>query len=63
MGVVFTDNVTHHTGGLLVGFVPVVVQFGHGEQNPAVNRLEAVPHIRERPPDDNAHGVIEVGLF
>ena len=63
VGVVFTDNITHHTGGLLIGLVPVVVQFGHGEQNAAVNRLEAIPHIRKRPPDDHAHGVIEVGLF
>ncbi len=63
VGVVFTDNITHNTGGLLVGLVPVVVQFGHGEQNAAVNRLEAIPHIRKRPPDDHAHGVIEVGLF
>ncbi len=63
MGVVLTDNVTDHTGGLLIGLVPVVVQLVHGEQYAAMHRLEAVAHIRQRPPNDHAHGVIQVRLF
>ena len=60
---VFTDNVTDHTGRFFVGLVPVVVQLAHGEQHPTVHRLEAVTYVRQGPPDDHAHGVIEVGLF
>ena len=61
--VVFTDHVTDHTGGLLVGLVPVVAQFAHGIQHAAVHRLQAITRIRQRTPDDHAHGVVEVGLF
>ena len=63
MGVVFTDYVTDHTGRLLVGLVPVVVQLVHGEQHPAVHRLEAVAHVRQCPSHDHAHGVIQVRLL
>ena len=63
MGVILTDDVTHHTGGFLVGLVPVVVEFGHGEQYAAMHRLEAVTHVWKCPPHDDAHGVIEIGLF
>src|SRR5690554_1515516 len=63
MGVIFTDNVTHHTGGFLVCLVPVVTQLGHGEQHPTMHRLKAVTHIWQSPADDNAHSVIEVGLL
>ena len=61
--VVFTDHVADHTGRLQVGLVPVVAQLAHGEQHPAVHRLEAVACVRQRSADDDAHGVIEVGLF
>ena len=63
MRVVLTDNVADHTGRLLVGLVPVVAQLSHGEEHAAVDRFQAVAHIRQRPADDHAHGVIEIGLF
>ncbi len=31
----------------------------HGVQNPAVNRLQPVPHVRQRPGDDYRHGIFE----
>ncbi len=61
--VVFTDDVTDHAGRLLVGLVPVVAQLAHGVEHAAVHRLEAVPHIRQGPADDYAHGVIQIGLL
>ena len=60
---VFTDNITDHTGRFFVRLVPVVAQFGHGEQHPPVHRLEAIPNVRQGPPHDDAHGVIEVRLL
>ena len=60
--VVLTDDIADDAGGFLVGFVVVVAEFAHGVEHPAVHGLQAVPHIRQRPPDDDAHRVIEVGL-
>jgi hypothetical protein len=34
----------------------------HGEEDSPVDRLETVPHIRESPLDDHAHGVVEEGF-
>jgi hypothetical protein len=48
--VVLTDDVTDDTRRLLVGAVPVVVQFVHRVQHAAMHRLEAVAHIRQRRP-------------
>ena len=62
VGVIFTNYITHHTGGLFIGFIPVVAELVHGEQHAAVHRLEAVAHIRQSPAHDHAHGVIQVRL-
>jgi hypothetical protein len=61
--VVLTDHVTDDAGGLLVRLVPVVVQLVHGEQHAPVHGLEAVAHVGQGPPDDHAHGVVEIGLL
>ena len=61
VGVVFTDDVADHAGGLLVGLVPVVVELVHGEQHTPMHGFEAVPGIRQRPANDDAHRVIQVG--
>src|SRR5690606_34905560 len=61
--VVFTDHVPDHTGGFLVRLVPVVAQLAHGEQYATVHWFQAIARIRQRPTDDYAHCVVEVGLF
>jgi len=33
----------------------------HRVQHAPMHRLQAIAHIRQRSPDDHAHGVIEVG--
>jgi len=62
VGVVLTDDVTHHTGGFLVRLVPVVAQLAHGVEHAPVHRLEAVAHIRQGPANDDAHRVVEIRL-
>ena len=61
--VVFTDHVSHHTGGLFIRLVPVVVELVHGEQHPPVYRFQAIAHVRQGAAHDHAHGVIKVGLL
>jgi hypothetical protein len=59
---VLADHVADDAGGFLVSLVPVVGQLVHGEEDAPVYRLESVAHVRQRPPLDHAHGVIEVGM-
>ncbi len=60
---VFTDDVTDDARRFLVRLVVVVAQLAHGMQHAPVDRLQAVAHVRQRTPDDYAHGVIEIGLL
>ena len=39
MWVIFTDNVTHDTRRLLIGFVPVVIELVHGKEHAPVHGL------------------------
>ena len=60
MWMVLTDNITDHTGRFLVGLVVVVAHVVHGVQAAAMDRFETVAHVRQRPADDDRHGVIHV---
>ena len=62
VGVVLADDVADHAGGLLVRPVPVGAELVHRVENAPVHRLQAVPHVRQGTPHDDAHRVIEVGL-
>ncbi len=61
--VIFTDYVTDHTGRFFIGLVPVVPQLVHCIQNAAVNRFQAITHIRQSSSYDHAHGVIKIGTL
>ena len=63
MGMVFTDDVTDHTGRFFIRLVPVVTQFAHGEQYAPVYGLKPVTHIRQGTPHDDTHGVVQIGLL
>ncbi len=63
VGVILTDHVTDDTGRFLVRLVEVVAQLAHREQHAPVHGLPAIARIRQCPPDDYAHCVVEVGLF
>jgi len=45
MWMVFTNNITHHSGGFFIGFVPVVAQYTHSVKYAPVNRFQAIPDI------------------
>ena len=45
MRVVFTDHIADNPGGFFIRTIPVVRELMHGEENPAVHRLQAVTHI------------------
>jgi hypothetical protein len=62
VGVILTDHVTDDTRGFLVSLVPVVTEFVHREQHAAMHWLQAITHVGQRPPDDHAHRVIQVGV-
>jgi hypothetical protein len=61
-GVVLADHVADHARRLLVGLVVVVAELTHGMQHAPVDGLESVAHVRQRPTDDHAHGVVEIRL-
>ena len=63
MGMIFSHGISHDTGTFSVRLVRSVVQFDHGEQDPSLHRLQAVPDIRKSSGGNNAHGVVDVGIF
>ena len=60
MGVELTENVADHAGALLVRASRADLLLVHREENPPMDRLEAVANIGDSSPDDDAHGVVEV---
>ena len=63
VGVVLAHDIAHHSSALhirAIGAIPLVV---HAPQDAAVNRLEPVAHIGERPGRDDRHGVVEKRLL
>src|SRR4030095_12793318 len=59
---VLAENIAHDPGAFDIWPVPHIVRFVHREQDPAVDRFEAVADVRKRPSHDHAHRVIEVGM-
>jgi enoyl-CoA hydratase/carnithine racemase len=58
---IFTEHFADDARALHVGAVPHVVRLVHREQNASMNRLQPIAYIRQRPPNDYAHRVVEVG--
>jgi hypothetical protein len=61
MRVILTHDVADHAGGFLVRLVGREAVLVHREQDAAMHRLQAVPRIRQRAGDDDAHRISEVG--
>ena len=57
--VVLADDVADRTGRFHVRAVRRVAGLVHGVQDAAVNRLQAVTHVRQGARDDDAHGVFQ----
>jgi hypothetical protein len=63
VGVIPAQHVAHAGGGLLQGLVIGQVVLVHGIQDTPVHGLETVPHVGQRPVDDDRHGVFDKGAF
>ena len=63
VGVVAAQHVAHGGGALAEGFVVGQVILVHGVEDAAVDGLEAVPHVRQGPAHNDAHGVVNIGFF
>ena len=59
--VVLAHHVADDARTLAGDLRPVVAAFHHGVEDAAMDRLQAVAHVRQRPRHDHAHGVVEVG--
>ena len=58
-----THHVADDAGALGEGLVRAVAAVEHRVDHTAVHRLQTVAHIGECAPDDDAHGVVEVGAL
>src|ERR1035437_8246331 len=59
MGVIRAHDVPHHFGALGMGSVGPMSLIEHRVEDPPVNRLQAVPDMRQCPRNDDRHGVLE----
>src|SRR3989338_11357490 len=60
---IFAQDVSHYTRALLVRLVARIAKLAHSVQYPAMHGLQPVPRIRKRPSNDDAHGIVHVGLL
>ena len=60
---VFTHGVSHDTGALSVGSVIADPQLVHIIEGAPLDGLQPVPHIRQGPCDNSAHGIVYEGLL
>ena len=63
VGMVPAQHAAHAGGGLFEGFVHREAILVHGVEDPAMDGLQAIPHVRESPAHDDAHGVLNVGFL
>jgi hypothetical protein len=59
---VLAEHLADDAGALLVRRRRAKRQLVHGVQDASLDRLQAVPHVRERASGDDAHRVVEVRL-
>jgi hypothetical protein len=59
---VFAHHVADHARALHVRARRDVVALLHAEQDPAVDRFQAVAHVGQGAPDDDAHRIVEIRL-
>ncbi len=63
VGMILAENFADDLGALAVGLCGGEPQLVHAEENAAVHGLQAVAHVGQGAPDDDAHGVIEIRLL
>ncbi len=62
MRMIFTDDVTHNAGGLLVRPVIGIGQLGLRKKNAPVHGLQAVAGIGNGTPDDDRQRIFQIGF-
>ena len=60
---ILSEHLTHDAGTFLVGFVTGVADVAHGIEYAAVNGLEAVTNIWQRPGHYDRHGIVDIEDF
>ena len=60
VGVVLTQHVAHAGGGFFKGLIAGQAAFVHGVEDAAVDRLQAVPDVRQGAADNDGHRVFDV---
>ena len=63
VGMVLAHHVADDAGALARRLAVVVAALLHRVEDAAVDRLQAVAHVRQRARDDHAHRVVEVGAL
>ena len=63
VGMITTKHIADAGGGFLKWLIGGQSVFVHGVENAAVHGLQTVPHIRQRAPDDDRHGILQIALF
>jgi hypothetical protein len=61
VGVIFTHDVADDAAGLAIRPPRDIACFLAGEEDPAVDGLQAIANIWQRSADDDAHRIVEVG--
>ena len=61
--VVLSHHLAHRPSGFGEFLVRGVAALKHAVEDPAMNGFQAVPSVGKSPPDDDGHGVIDVGIF
>ena len=60
---IFAQNLANDTRGFFMGSVVADAHIVHGVQNSALDRLQPIPRVGQRPRNDHAHRIIQVGLL
>ena len=63
MGVKLAQDIAHRPGGFFIFGRGLQPQFGHGVDNPALHRLEAIADMGQGPIQDDVHGVFSIGFL
>ena len=63
MGMKISHDLANNLGALAIRLIGSKSHFIHAIKNTAMDRLQPVPDIWERSPNDDAHGVINIGAL
>ncbi len=62
MGMIFADDIAHHAGAFLESGGGIEAQKPHGMHQPAMDRLQAIARVRQRPLGDGGERIGQVAF-